>query len=118
MPVSTTTSTNTSGGSTTVGATVSDTGPGGLARTIDVYMHIQSSKFTHGGTPATAHMADASRLCVWWKDQLLPAGGTLNFSYRLMPRPGVEYEGSTEATVTVCDRSASQLFLVNRFTVT
>jgi hypothetical protein len=118
MPVSTTTSTNTAGGSTTVAATVSDTGPGGQPRTIDVYMHVQSSKFTHGGTPINAYMADAQRLCIWWKDQLLPAGGQLIFSYRLIPRAGVEFEGTTEATVTVCDRSASPLFLVNRFTVT
>lgn len=117
MPVSTTTSTTTSGGSTTVAATVDNSGPGTTARTIDVYMHVQSSKFTHGGTPVNAHMADSLRLCVWWKDQILPAGGTLTFSYRVIPRPGVEFEGATEATVTVSDRSTNQLLLVNRFSV-
>jgi hypothetical protein len=118
MPVETDTSTTTAGGSTTVGATVRDSGPGGQPRTLDVFLFVQSSKFTHSGTLPNPFQADIERLCVWWKDVLLPAGGQLQFSYRLTRRAGNAYEGPAEATLTVCDRSANPLFLNKRFTVT
>ena len=54
MPVDTDPSTTTSGGGTTVGATVRETGPGGTAHTLDVFLHVQSSKFTHAGAPLGA----------------------------------------------------------------
>jgi hypothetical protein len=125
MPIETDTSTTSSGGTTTVGATVRDGGPGGTMRTVDVYLHIQPSKFVQVSAPATAHMVDANRLSVWWKDQALPAGGTINFSYDIRPRDssdcsastGEEFEGSTEGTLVVCDRGANKLFLVRRFCV-
>lgn len=125
MPVETDTSTTSSGGTTTVGATVRDGGPGGMSRTVDVYLHIQPSKFVQVAAPAGAHAVDANRLSVWWKDQALPAGGTLNFSYQIRPRggsecagsTGEEFEGSTEGTLVVCDRSANKLFKVHRFCV-
>jgi hypothetical protein len=119
MPVETDPSTTTSGGGTTVGATVRETGPGGTAHTLDVFLHVQSSKFTHAGAPLGAFQVDTDRLSVWWKDQALPAGGQFNVAYRITRKPGNAYEGPAEATITVCDRSAlSPVFLVKRFTVT
>jgi hypothetical protein len=118
MPIETDPSSSTTGGTTTVGATVRDGGPGGLPRTIDVYLHVQSSKLTQKAPPSgSPHAVDSKRLSVWWKDKTLPAGGTLSFTYKLEPKPGVANEGPSEATLVVCDRGASKAFLVQRFCV-
>lgn len=60
---------------------------------------------------------DAKRLSVWWKDQSLPAGGTLNFAYAIRPRAGEAFEGPAEGVLVVCDRSKNKLFLVRRFCI-
>lgn len=117
MPVETETSTTSSGSTTTVGATVRDGGPGGMKRTLDVFLHIESAKYVQVSAPSGAHAVDADRLSVWWKDLSLPAGGTLSVSYAIKPRPGVAFEGPAEGVLVVCDRSKSKLFLVRRFCI-
>lgn len=120
MSVDTSTSTSSSGSTTTVGATVRDSGgPGGGDRIVDVHLLIEPAKMTHvaTGSPSptpTAH--DSNRLSVWWSDLTLKKSGKLDFTYKVTRRSGNAFEGAVEGTLVVSDRSKGTLY-VKRFSL-
>lgn len=122
MPVETDTSTSTSGGTTTVGADVRDgPGPGGKKRELDVYLHIDPAKLEQVSAPtgpaADELRVDKDRLSAYWKKVVLPAGGSLSFSWRVKKRSGDAFEGASDGLLVVADRATKGTFIVRRFCI-
>lgn len=130
MPVETESSTSTSGGSTTVGATVRDGGgPGSPSKTVDISLHLEPAKLeqvsspsnatwlTSSGTASVTPVVDKDRLSAFWKDVKVGSSSPIELTWQVKNRSGSAFEGASDGLLVVTDRSTGGQFIVRRFCI-